>query len=176
MASATFDAFIRRRAIEPTFETHNQGDIIMHRRANRGFTLIELMITVVIISIIAAIAYPSYRMQVMQSRRAEAQAALMSIAQYFERQYSEDGSYSNLAWDPPCDGEDDDAIPAYCDHYDIEIVDGTLNADEYLLEAAPKDSQANDGALYIDQAQRRFWDENNDGDTEDTGENDWRRG
>lgn len=45
-----------------------------------GFTLIELMITVAVIAILAAIAFPSYQQHVRKSRRAEAQAFMMSVA------------------------------------------------------------------------------------------------
>lgn len=47
----------------------------------RGFTLIELMITVAIIGILASIAYPSYQQYILRSNRAEAQAYLMDLAQ-----------------------------------------------------------------------------------------------
>ena len=48
---------------------------------SKGFTLIELMITMAVIGILAAIAYPSYQKHVIKSRRAAAQATLMDIAQ-----------------------------------------------------------------------------------------------
>ena len=46
----------------------------------RGFTLIELMITVAIVAILAAIAYPSYTSYIRKGKRATAQAALMDLA------------------------------------------------------------------------------------------------
>lgn len=45
-----------------------------------GFTLIELLITVAVVAILAAVAYPSYQQHVRKSRRAEAQAFMMAVA------------------------------------------------------------------------------------------------
>jgi type IV pilus assembly protein PilE len=59
----------------------------------RGFTLIELMITVAVVAILATIAYPSYLEQVRKSRRAEAKAALLACAQRLERRFSERSTY-----------------------------------------------------------------------------------
>ena len=50
-------------------------------RAARGFTLVELMVTVAIVSILLSIAVPSYSLYMKQSRRSEAESALMDIAQ-----------------------------------------------------------------------------------------------
>ncbi len=50
-----------------------------------GFTLIELMITVAIVGILAAIAYPSYQDSVRKSWRANAVSCLTELAQGMER-------------------------------------------------------------------------------------------
>lgn len=69
---------------------HGAGQIAMARKTpkgdavekrQRGFSLIELMIAVVIISIMLAIALPNYQQHVISSKRAEAQAFLMDVAQ-----------------------------------------------------------------------------------------------
>jgi type IV pilus assembly protein PilE len=60
----------------------------------RGITLIELMIVVVVIGIMAAIAYPNYREFVSRAYRNEAKAALLQIATNQERFYLQNNSYT----------------------------------------------------------------------------------
>lgn len=70
----------------------------MHK-AN-GFTLIELMIAVAVIAILAAIAYPSYLDSVRKSRRADAKAAILELAQWMERStMAITGRYARMSGD-----------------------------------------------------------------------------
>ncbi|HEY1092203.1 MAG TPA: type IV pilin protein [Burkholderiaceae bacterium] len=55
------------------------------RHESRGFTLIELMVVVVVLGIIAAIAYPAYTKQINRTRRSDAVAALGILQQAQER-------------------------------------------------------------------------------------------
>lgn len=59
----------------------------------RGFTLIELMITVAIIAILSALAYPSYIESVRKGRRAEARAAVSNLMQQQERHLTQNNTY-----------------------------------------------------------------------------------
>lgn len=73
------------------------------QRAQRGFTLIEVMIVVVIVGILSAIAYPSYAEYVARGHRADARAGLLQAQQWLERAATATGVYptalpANLTW------------------------------------------------------------------------------
>ena len=63
-------------------------------RHMRGVTLLELMIVVVIVGILATIAYPSYQQFIARAKRNEAKAALLQIAQNQERFYLQNNTYT----------------------------------------------------------------------------------
>lgn len=66
----------------------------MHsHHAQRGFTLIEVLIVVALLGILASVAYPSYQEYVRRGHRAEARAELMKVAQWMERTATANGTY-----------------------------------------------------------------------------------
>lgn len=66
----------------------------MKRSSSKGFTLIELMIVVAVISILAAIALPSYRSYIVRAARVEAQNELLELAGLQEKIFLNSSNYA----------------------------------------------------------------------------------
>ena len=67
----------------------------MHLRPRmQGITLIELMIVVVVIGILAAVAYPNYQEFSARAKRNEARAALLRLATNQERFYMNNNTFT----------------------------------------------------------------------------------
>ncbi|WP_192906692.1 type IV pilin protein [Luteimonas marina] len=111
------------------------------RTAARGFTLIELMITVGIVAVLAGIAYPVYNDSIRKGKRGQAKAALVELAQRAERHRTVQGSYAGF-WTTvdtahrvsPRDG---------AKAYDLTFTPNDANT-EFTLAAAPYGSQTGD--------------------------------
>jgi prepilin-type N-terminal cleavage/methylation domain-containing protein len=67
----------------------------------KGFTLIELMVTVAIVAILAAIAYPSYRNYVIRGQLVSATNMLASMRADMERYFQDNRSYAQVGTIPP---------------------------------------------------------------------------
>jgi len=67
---------------------------VMKSKKNRGFTLIELMITVAIIGILSAIAYPSYIQYIVRANRSAAQSFMFAVANKQEQYLLDARSYA----------------------------------------------------------------------------------
>ena len=81
------------------------------KRVQQGFTLIELMITVAIVGILAAVAVPSYQENVRQNNRAAAKAVMYENAQFMERFFSQNNQYdAAMGLDARANTADDVAV------------------------------------------------------------------
>ena len=110
-------------------------------------TLIELMIVVVVIGILASIAYPSYRDNVTDAHRSECVGAMSALANAMERYYSVNGSYLGAAaggantgapaiFGATCPADGGNAT------YNLTIAAAT--ASTYRLRATPTTGQSED--------------------------------
>ena len=64
------------------------------RARNRGFTIIEIMLVVLIIGIISSIAIPFYQGMTARANRSEAQVVLSKMRVYFINLYESTGSFA----------------------------------------------------------------------------------
>lgn len=105
-----------------------------------GFTLIELITVLAIISVLASVSYPVYTQHIIKTRRIQAEISLLDLASSMERFYVMHHNYA----DAP---EPQNENPSY----QIKIV--TADEQSYLLQAIPQNSQKQDiacGSLGFD--------------------------
>jgi len=115
-------------------------------KKKRGFTLIELMITVAIVAILAAIAYPSYQQYVLRGNRGAAQGAMMEIAsrqQQFllaNRAYASKSELETSGYALPSD---------VSSRYDYDVTLGTGTLPTFTITFTAKGAQVDDGNLTL---------------------------
>jgi|KBSMisStaDraftv2_1062788.scaffolds.fasta_scaffold1260154_2 type IV pilus assembly protein PilE len=117
----------------------------------RGFSLIELLVVVMIIAVLAAIAIPAWSRYGFRARRADAQEILMRIANQQERWYATNNRYGSLS-DLGYSGD-----PVNSDKGFYQVSLGTsigTTGSTYTVTATPQTTQQNDvcGPLSITSA------------------------
>jgi len=117
--------------------------------ANNGFTLIEIMITVAIVAILAAIAYPSYLDQVRKTRRSDAIAALLKTAQVLERCYTEYNAYNDTNCPAVAAGGSSLASAYTSTAEGFYNISATLTDNAFTLQANPTGDQLQDKCGYL---------------------------
>ena len=115
-------------------------------KSNRGITLIELLIVILIIGILAAVAIPAYTNYMQRARRVDAKTALEQLRASQEMFRAEKGSYSiNLVELVNTFG-----VPNVSGDYSILLIN--TGATAYLAEAQPNTArQLSDLSLFINQ-------------------------
>lgn len=114
-----------------------------------GFTLIELMVTVAIVAILAAIAFPSYQAYIVRTNEGVARAFLGELSSRQQAFYNDRRRYAEnladlgygaetvaLGRDGQQAGEGGTAI------YNVGVEDGSVTNRAYVLEAIPAGIQA----------------------------------
>jgi type IV pilus assembly protein PilE len=117
----------------------------MMKHKNNGFTLIEVLIAVAIISILASVAYPSYVNQINKSRRSDGHLALLSAAQQLERCKTTSFTYAGCN---VITGSSESPEKFY------KLSIDNLTATAYELTATPQNQQVGDvdcGSLTLDE-------------------------
>ena len=100
----------------------------------KGFTLIELMITVAIVAIIAAVALPAYNSEVRKTRRSDAMTTLSQDQTVIERCYAANFTYAV----PPCTAPSATSLQGYY------TISSTITATTYALTATATGPQVAD--------------------------------
>lgn len=154
----------------------------MQRRTNvgarqRGMTLIELLIALVIVGILTAVALPLYTRYQERSYAAQAMADLGTCAQALERHYTVNFTYGAAAAGPADTGAPT-ICPAASPPRGATLFDITITAADdtsYTLRATPVAGGRADpvGMLEIDATGLRRWDRNDNASFADANEDNW---
>lgn len=114
------------------------------RPLQHGFTLIELMVTIAILAILTAIAYPSYATYMQRQRIENTRANMTRIIHHAEKVYARRGTFCEVA--NPC-GFDNTEIAKLTDDDSRYTIAQTVEAGSFTLLAEPRAGLYSDSTL-----------------------------
>ena len=117
---------------------------MMNMRQKKGFTLIELLIVVIVIGILAMIAYPSFLDAVRKARRADAMDALLTVRLNQEKWRANNTAYAGTiasVWDGDLVGEKGKSLEGY---YLVSLEDSDATGYKSTAEPTSKGDQDED--------------------------------
>ncbi|MBF0339649.1 MAG: prepilin-type N-terminal cleavage/methylation domain-containing protein [Magnetococcales bacterium] len=122
-----------------------------HATQSRGFTLVELLITLAIIALLSAVALPNYQESVRKSRRADAQQLMVAIASREEIFLLDAMSYTNSFTTLNFTHDGWSCANTTCSNsfYSITVTPGAGNPPSFTITATPSATQASDGTLTL---------------------------
>lgn len=124
---------------------------MVKRTKQRGFSLIELMIAIVIIGVLAAIAYPNYQAYVIKSNRAAAQSAMMDIANRQQQLLLANRAYTAAADAAAFQASTGYVLPTdVAAKYGFSITLGAGAVPSFTITFVPTGAQTSDGNLMLD--------------------------
>lgn len=109
---------------------------------NKGFTIIELLIVVAILGILATIALPNYTQYMLETRRSDAHASLLRMADLEERYYLQNNAYTN---DESLVG----GVNSAEQHYTLEVTAVSASGFTLTATAAATSPQVNDAGCTV---------------------------
>lgn len=130
--------------MEPLIHQGSHNEASMKQTKSRGFTLIEVLIVVVIISLLSALALSSYGNYIRKARRADAKADLLELAQLIERNYTESNSFAVDAAGNAYALEYTTSPQSGRVFYNLQFAAGQPTATTYTIRAVPAGSQQKD--------------------------------
>jgi prepilin-type N-terminal cleavage/methylation domain len=118
-----------------------------------GFSLIELMVTLLIIAILTTIAFPIYLREVREAHRTSARSAVLDLASREERYYSTHNRYTATASDLGYTSAFPVSVPNTSDAYYALSLSVSSDSSSYTATATPLGNQTADpcGTYTVDQ-------------------------
>ena len=114
----------------------------------RGFSLLELMVSVVVFIVLVAIVYPSYQSYVRKAHLSDAMHAMLDNAQFLERSYASRGNFkkNSTTWLPLPNTE--------TEHFCIKLQGnprGTNSNSTFTMKAVAKNKAYEPRSLVLNQ-------------------------